>query len=159
MLKDVIIEALFLSGIQPLLRLVITTFCVYITLIVILRFFGSRSVSSLSVYDLITTFTIGSIIATTITSKDVSYLLGIGTVLTLLFLQYVVSKVLTKFPFLTSITNPPPTVVFFNGKFREDEMKKQRINEEEVFQAIRKKREALPIKYVLLFLSRMAPFP
>lgn len=131
-------EALITTDAIPFLRIIVTTVCVYFSLIVILRFFGSRSVSSLSVYDLVTSFAIGSTISTTMLSKDVTYSLGIITIITLLILQFMISKLLNIFQSLTFIANPSPTVVYYKGGFRRDEMKKQRINQEEILQAIRK---------------------
>lgn len=138
MLSSIIEEALLISNYAPLLRVIISTVCIYISLIIILRFFGSRSVSSLSVYDLITSFAIGSTISTAMISKNVPYILGIVTIITLLLLQFIVSKLLNIFQSLTFITNPPPTVLYYKGIYRKSQMTKQRINQEEILQAIRK---------------------
>ena len=119
-------------------RIIVTTILVYFVLIVSLKLFGSRSVSSFSVYDMIATFTIGSIISSTLVLEEVNVINGVTAIIVLLLIQYGLSKILTKWEKMYPKTNPIPTVVFLKGDYIQENMKKIRVNREEILSAIRR---------------------
>lgn len=122
---------------QAVIRVVITSIVFYILLVFILKFLGSRSVGNFSVYDFVATLTIGSVVASTLILSEVTLLNGLLAVLIFLGMQYLVSRITSKWPKINKILNPTPKVVFFKGEFVEDNLKKTRINRDEIFAAIR----------------------
>ncbi len=135
--KDVHSKDLFFSGWESLLRVILTTVMTYLLLLIILKSFGSRSVSSFSVYDLITTITIGSTISSILVFEEVTLINGIIAILLLLLIQLIISKLTTHWPNLANVISPSPKVVFLRGDFLEENMKKAHINKEEILAAIR----------------------
>jgi len=69
--------------------------------------------------------------------SEVTFLNGLIAVVLFLVLQYLVTKLSAVWPKFNSILNPSPKVVFFEGEFIEKNLKKARINKEEVYSAIR----------------------
>lgn len=110
----------------------------YLILLVLLKIFGSRSVSSFSVYDMIATITIGSVISSTLVLKEINLINGIVAIGGLLILQFSLSKLMTKWERLYLFANPTPKVAFYRGEFKTASIKKVRVNKEEIYSAIRR---------------------
>lgn len=130
---------LLFDGWQSTARIALTSVFAYLILLLLLRIFGSRSVSSFSVYDTVTTITIGSVISSTLILEEINLINGFIAILVLLVMQYAVSKLLEKSKKLYQLTNPSPTVVFYKGEYKKENMSKRRVNQEEILSAIRKK--------------------
>lgn len=129
---------LLFDGWQSTARITLTTILLYIILIVLLKIFGSRSVSSFSVYDMIATITIGSVISSTMILKEINLLNGMVAIVVLLILQFLLSKVVAKWEGLYPFANPTPKVIYYKGEFKTESMKKVRVNKEEIYSAIRR---------------------
>lgn len=129
---------LLFSNWTALFRILVTTIVLYFALVIFMKLFGSRSASSFSVYDMIVTITIGSVVSSTLLTKEVNLLNGISGVLILLFLQFFLSKIIGKWEKLYPFTNPSPKVVFLEGEYKTENMKKTRVNKEEILSAIRR---------------------
>lgn len=74
----------------PIVRIIFSTIITFILLMASLRIFGNRSVSNMSIQDMITSFTIGSTISSTMILKDVTIVNGFSAIIVLLFLQFFV---------------------------------------------------------------------
>lgn len=129
---------LLFDGWQSTGRIMLTTILIYFVLIISLKLFGSRSVSSFSVYDLIATFTIGSTISSTLLLEEINLINGITGIVVLLLMQYGLSKILTKWEKLYPKVNPVPKIVYLKGEYITENMKKTRVNKEEILSAIRR---------------------
>lgn len=70
-----------------------TTVAMYLTLLAAVRVAGRRTVAQLSAFDVIVTISLGSLLASTITSPDPSYVGATTAVCTLLALQMAVAFV------------------------------------------------------------------
>jgi len=122
---------------QGIIRITITSIVFYFLLIFILKFLGNRSIGNFSVYDFVATLTIGSVVSSTLVFREITFLNGLLAVVIFLLLQYSVSRLISKWPGLNRLLNPSPKVVFFKGKFMKQNMKKARINRDEIYAAIR----------------------
>lgn len=129
---------LLFSNWSALFRILLTTIVLYFALVIFMKLFGSRSVSSFSVYDMIATITIGSVVSSTMLMKEVNLLNGITGVLALLLLQFFLSRIVGKWEKLYPLTNPSPKVVFLEGEYLTENMQKTRVNKEEILSAIRR---------------------
>ena len=131
------IPNLFFDSWTSVFRILFSTLITYILLLISLRIFGNRSVSNMSIQDVITSFTIGSIISSTFILKEVTIINGFLAIVVLLFLQLLVSKIVFKWSFFSKYINPPPKVLFLKGDFLENTMKKSRVTKENIYSAIR----------------------
>lgn len=110
---------------------------VYPLLILLLRVSGKRTLSKMNMFDFVITIAIGSTVATILLSKEVSFLDGIAALVSLIFLQYVVSFLSVRSPMFSKIIKGNPSLIFYRGTYLHRNMKKQRVREEEIRQAIR----------------------
>lgn len=98
----------------------LTALAMYVSIVVAVRIAGRRTLSQLSAFDAVVTIALGSMLATTILSRDVSYLEGVTGVVTLISLQVVVGALRRRFDRLRRVLDFEPVVLI------EDSVEKQR---------------------------------
>ena len=89
---------------------------VYFSALLAIRLAGRRTVAQFSSFDIIVTIAIGSIIATTAISRDVSYAEGTTALVTLLSFQTLLGWLRQRFPAVRRSTDFSPLVVVRNGR-------------------------------------------
>ena len=109
----------------------------YLALVFLLRFSGKRTLSKMNVYDFVFVVALGSVLASTILTQDITLSDGILALICLMSLQYVMSYLSIKSHRVDSIVNGVPTMVFHNGKFIEKIMTSERVSSEELRAAAR----------------------
>lgn len=128
---------MFFSNIGNMLQIISLTVLVYFSLVFILRIAGKRTLSEINAFDLLVTITIGSIAATTMISENTSFFDGIVAVITLVFLQYIISKLDVHFKFVGDKIISEPTLLYYNGEFLQNNMKKTRVTKKDILQQVR----------------------
>lgn len=109
----------------------------YISLVVILRVSGKRTLAKLNAFDLVVTVALGSTLATILLSSDVSWLEGVTALVLLAVLQYVAAFVSSKWEPGRKLLTATPTLIVDNGRMLEQAMAQQRVSEAQVRQAAR----------------------
>lgn len=122
---------------QTVLRVLLSGIFIYFTLILIINLFGKRSIANLSMHDYVVTLAMGSIVASTIISKDATIVDGLVGVLVLLALQYLMTLTTSRNSKIFKAINAKPKVLFLEGEFIENNIKKKRVTHEEIYSAIR----------------------
>jgi len=129
----------FVSGWNPLVRIVVVGVAMYVALVFFLRISGSRTLSSMNAFDFIVTVAIGSVFGRALTAKDVALSEAIVAFGLLVTLQYVVTWIQLRWPFFRRVVTNPPALLYFRGEFVDSAMRKQRVTESEIKSAVRKK--------------------
>lgn len=93
--------------------------------------------STLNAFDLIITVTIGSTFATLILSSNTALIDGITAFAMLVSLQFVVTWMSTRSDSMKKAVKNEPRLLYYKGNYLTKNMKKVRIVEEEIEQAIR----------------------
>lgn len=109
----------------------------YIFIVVLLRVSGKRSLSKLNSFDFIMTIAIGSIFATVITDKSISLVEGLAMISILVVLQFIITFLSSRFDGFNKMIKSEPTLVFYKGEFLKKRMKKERVAEDEIMQAVK----------------------
>lgn len=126
------------QGWDAVIRIVASAILIYLTIIVIIRLLGKRSTSKLNNYDWIITVALGSMTGSVIVSQSVVIVDGIIAISLVLLLQYITTKFAARLSFVRSAVHAPATLLFIEGRFLEQNMKKERILKQEVLSAIRR---------------------
>ncbi|SFS10067.1 Protein of unknown function [Halomicrobium zhouii] len=129
----------FVSGWNPLVRIVVVGVSMYVALVLFLRLSGSRTLSSMNAFDFIVTVAIGSVFGRALTAKDVALSEAIVAFGLLVALQYVVTWIQIRWPFFRRVVTNPPALLYFRGEFVDRAMRQQRVTESEIKSAVRKK--------------------
>jgi uncharacterized membrane protein YcaP (DUF421 family) len=109
----------------------------YILLILLVRLSGKRSLSQLNAFDFIVTVALGSILATTLLTADVSLAEGVTALILLLGLQFIVTLLSVHWPRLRNGITAEPVLLLANGSIQYETLRRQRLTESELRQAVR----------------------
>jgi uncharacterized membrane protein YcaP (DUF421 family) len=121
-------EQWYTSTFESFFAISITTFVIYIAVILFTRIFGKRSFSKMSSFDFAMTVAIGSLIATTVLSKSVSLTDGIIG-LFMIYLFQLTAALLRKWEFFRKAIDNEPLLLMDGPKILEDNLRKARVTE------------------------------
>ncbi len=128
---------MFFSSWDSVLRTLVVGFCAYAALILMLRVSGKRTLAKLNAFDLVVTVAMGSVLATTLVSRDVRLVDGVVAFLVLIVGQFLISWGGMRSARLRSMTTASPALLYYGGAYLETAMRRERISHEEVRAAIR----------------------
>lgn len=118
-------------------RVLLVGSAAYVTLVVVLRVSGTRTLAKLNAFDLVVTVALGSTLATILLSADVSWAEGAVALTLLILLQFVAALTTTRLRGGRALLTSEPTLVLRDGQFLDQAMRHQRIGAADVRQAIR----------------------
>lgn len=130
-------EKIFFDNWDSIIRTLITGILAYFSLILMLRISGKRTLSQMKEFDFIVTVALGSTLATVLLNKDITLFDGIMALGLLILLQYSLAAGSVRFSGLSKIISSEPTLIFFDGNFLREAMKKERVTEAEVRTVLR----------------------
>ena len=118
-------------------RAAMTAVLAYTALVALVRISGKRTVAKWNAFDLIVTVALGSALATTILSGDVPLLTGVAVFAVLVALQFVITWTSVRLPFVRGVVKSTPALIVCQGRFLEEQMRTERVTEDEVLAAVR----------------------
>ena len=118
-------------------RILLVGTAAYVTLIVVLRLSGKRTLSQLNAFDFVVTVAIGSTLATILLSSDVSWSEGLAALALLVGLQLVVALGSSRWPRARSVVSARPVVLVRHGELQRAAIARNRLTETEIEQAVR----------------------
>ncbi len=122
---------------DQIIRVLIIGSVSYAALVVLLRASGKRTLSQLNAFDFIVTVALGSTLATILLSAEVSFVQGLTALVLLASLQLVVAAMSARWPRIRSLVTAKPVALVLGGQLQADELRRNRLTESEVRQAIR----------------------
>lgn len=128
---------MFFNSIADLVRVVVVGVLSYLSLILLLRVSGKRTLSKMNAFDLVVTVSLGTIIATTMLSKEVAWIEGIFGLIVLIGMQYLIAWLSVRSQAVRSLVKNEPTLLFHRGNMLSNALTHQRVTAEEVRAAIR----------------------
>lgn len=109
----------------------------YVSLVLLLRVSGKRTLSKMNAFDLVVTIALGSTLATVLLSKTVAAAEGVTAFAVLIFLQYAVTWLSARSSFVAQVVKAEPRLLVHKGRFLRTAMKAERVTEEEILAAVR----------------------
>ena len=128
---------MFFNEWTALARIAIVGLASYTALVILLRVSGKRTLSKMNAFDFVVTVALGSTLASVLLSRDVPLVDGLTAFGLLLFAQFVITWLSVRSRTFSRLVKSTPRLLFHHGKFLEQAMKAERINEQEVLQAVR----------------------
>jgi len=126
-----VIDSMFhlhLSVLEKVLRPII----VYLCLVFFLRLFGKRELAQLNPFDLIVLLCLSNTVQNSIIGDDNSVSGGIIGVFSLLTINFVLTRVLFRFPALNNLVEGKETVLIRDGKIDTEAVKREALTELEL---------------------------
>ena len=128
---------MFFESWYEFLRIFINCLVAYTILIFWLRISGKRTLSKWNSFDFVVTIALGSVLATTILSKDTVVLAGALALGLLIGFQFIITWLSVRVDWFADLIKAKPTLLYSKDKFLFDKMKNQRVAKGEILAAIR----------------------
>ena len=109
----------------------------YLTLVLVLRASGKRTLSQLNAFDFVVTVALGSTFATILLSTDVTWAEGFAALGLLASMQFLVAFVSSRWQGARALVTSEPVALVREGALQAAEMRKNRLSESEILQAVR----------------------
>jgi uncharacterized membrane protein YcaP (DUF421 family) len=122
---------------SELWRIVTVGAAAYVTVVLVLRLSGKRTLAKLNAFDFVVTVALGSTLATILLNADVSWSEGAAALVLLVVLQFAISRVSAWLPRGRSVVNARPTLLLRDGSAIKTALADQRVTEAELCQAVR----------------------
>jgi uncharacterized membrane protein YcaP (DUF421 family) len=132
-----LIESMFHMQL-PLLEKILRPVIVYLCLILFLRIFGKRELAQLNPFDLVVLLCLSNTVQNSIIGEDNSVSGGIVGVLSLLTINWLLTRVLYKMPKLNKALEGSETVLIRHGEVDWEAAKKEALSELELKTVIHK---------------------
>lgn len=132
-------DKIFFNGWESLLRTLIMTFLAYISIVILLRVSGKRTLSKMNAFDFVVTIALGSALASVATSKNVALADGLAVFGVLIFMQFLLTWLSVRIKSFKKLITSQPSMLLYKGMVIEENIKKERVTMEELNNAARKK--------------------
>ncbi|AVR44464.1 DUF421 domain-containing protein [Christiangramia fulva] len=129
-------EKWFTSDWPSLLAIILTTLGIYLAVIIFTRLAGKRSFSKMSSFDFAMTVAVGSLIATTVLSSDVSLwdgIVGLGAI----YIFQIGVALLRRFEIIKKIVDNSPLLLMDGDKILHKNLRKARVSEDDLRSKLR----------------------
>ena len=135
--KPVIDSSIFFNGWGAFLRTLVAGICAYLAMVILLRGSGKRTLSQMTPFDMIIPLTLGPILASTILLPQVSLVQGLFAFGLLIGLHQLMAWLSRRFEQVRELIEPEPTLLVLRGGFLHKAMRRERVAEEELLEAVR----------------------
>lgn len=130
-------ETMFFHNAAELARVVVVGLAGYLFLVASVRLAGKRSLAKMNAFDLVVTVALGSAMATILLSAQVALAEGAAAVALLVGLQFTVTWLSVRSRSIRRLVKSQPTLLLCDGRMLHDRMRRQRVTDSEVRQALR----------------------
>lgn len=115
------------------------TIILYIFVIIALRIMGKGQIGELQPYELVVTIMLSELAAVPMQDTAIPLFDGIVPILTLMFLEIIISYLCLKFIGFRKVVSGVPSILIQKGKVDERELSKQRVNLDDLMEELRMK--------------------
>ena len=122
---------------HPIVHTIVVGIISYLVLIAIIRLSGKRTLSKWNAFDFVVTIALGSTLSTALVSTQVSLAQSITAFVVIVALQFVITFSSVRSRAVKNLVKSQPTLLLFQGQFRQAAMAQERVVEAEVRAAIR----------------------
>src|ERR1700690_1011214 len=120
-----------------LLDIALRSTTIYIVVLIGIRLLGKKHVAQLSILDLVLILLISNSVQNAMVGPDSSLLGGIVAAVSLLLVNYILTKVIYRYRRVETAFEGVPTLLVHEGKVLHPHMQSEQITEEELERAIR----------------------
>ena len=122
-----------------MLIILIRTVILYFVVLFVIRVMGKAELSKMDPFEMVLLFMIAELAAIPIESLDIPLFNGAAAIITLLFLEVVISFLSTKSQKFNNIVNGKPCIIIERGNINDKTLKDQRITIDDLMEQLRLK--------------------
>ena len=127
----------FFGGWEPVARILVVGGLAYVSLIVLLRVSGKRTLVQMNAFDFLITVALGASFGRSLTARSVALVEAITAFALLVFLQYVMARLQARSARFAHAVTSPPTLLYYRGRVLHDALRRERLTEAELTRVIR----------------------
>jgi len=135
--ENAINTEMFFDGWSSIIRTLVLGTGAYLSLVLLLRVSGKRTLSKMNAFDFVVTVALGSTLASILTSKNVALAQGITAFALLIILQFAITFLAVRWKWVRNLIKAQPTLLFFKGEFIDEAMRRKRVTKDEVLSIMR----------------------
>ncbi|MEX1005582.1 MAG: YetF domain-containing protein [Acidimicrobiia bacterium] len=128
---------MIIGDLDAVVRILIVGPLAYVSLIVILRVSGKRTLSKMNAFDFVVTVALGSLLATVLLDSSVGVVEGVAAMSVLVVGQYVVSWLSVRSDRVERAVKAEPTLVLVDGRPLPEAMRRMRVTRRDIDAAAR----------------------
>jgi len=132
-------DRIFFNGWQPLIHIAFVGLTGYVALILFLRLSGKRTLSRMNAYDMVMTMALGSVLTKAMLTQEQSIVETVFAIALLIFFQFTVSFAAFRWRWAAFLAAPSPTVLYHDGRFLQDALRRERVRQSEVEDTVKEK--------------------
>jgi len=117
----------------------IRTLLIYTVVVVVMRMMGKRQVAEMQPFELVIMIMIAELAATPMENLNIPLINGIIPIIALLFTQVLVSYISLKSQKFSNFICGKPSILIHKGRINQSEMRRLRINIDDLLEALRNK--------------------
>jgi uncharacterized membrane protein YcaP (DUF421 family) len=110
---------------------------IYITLLILFRFLGKRSLAQITTFDFVLLLIISEATQQAMLGEDNSFTNGVIIIVTLMLMDVLLSLIKQRFQTVDKIIEGVPTILVENGQVIEECMKRSRVDVEDILESAR----------------------
>lgn len=118
-------------------HIIASTLAVYLFIVIAIRLFGKKELAQLSVVDLVFILLISNAVQNAMVGPDSTLSGGLVAASTLFIFNYIFKYLQYRFPKLGKVVEGDATLLIYKGKMITNHMKKAKISEDELMEAVR----------------------
>lgn len=119
------------------LSIVGKTSVIYVLILIAMRLMGSRELGELNAYDFVLVVVLANSVQNALVGGDNTLVGGLTSALTLLLLNWLLTWLLDRFPWLERVAVGEPVVVVSNGQACWERMRREGVTRDELMAALR----------------------
>lgn len=131
------LQSLLFDDWNTLLRTLIIGILGYVSLVLLLRISGRRTLSKMNAFDLVVTIALGSTLASVLLNKDVTAAQGALAFALLIGMQFMVTWSSVRVSWVRRVVTGDSALLFYEGCFLREALLRARVTESEVRAAVR----------------------
>ena len=130
-------ENIFFDSWASLLRVFTMTVLAYVSMVILLRVSGKRTLAKLNAFDFVVTVALGSTLATVALNKSITLAEGALAFGTLILLQFIITWLSVRSKSIRELVTSKPMLLLYRGEMLSSVMKNERITVDELCAAAR----------------------
>lgn len=119
------------------IRIIGSTLAVYLFIVIAIRLFGKKELAQLAVIDLVFILLISNAVQNAMVGPDATLSGGLVAASTLFLVNFLLKYLQFRFPRFGKIVQGDATMLVYKGKILESHLKKAKISEDELMEAVR----------------------
>lgn len=127
----------FWTGWSPIWHTLLVGTVGYLTLVILLRGTGPRTMAKMTPLDFVIGVTLGSAFGRVVTAVDVSLAQAVVALLLLVVVQWVLAFLRSRSRFMRRLLDSPPALLYYDGELQLKAMHRHRLTEVDVHTAAR----------------------